>query len=504
MEYLLAHDVGTSGCKAALVTTTGHVVATDYITYPTRFPRPLWAEQDPQDWWNAVNQSTRRVMEVSGTKPDQILSLSFSTQMVNAIPVNARGEPLMPCISWLDGRAGSEAQAVMRRLGGPGVFAALVGVALTGKDLLPKYMWLKRSEPDIYRKASAVVDCSSYLLQRSTGRLVYEWSTASVTGLFNLKTKVWDTTFIRFFGLDPSKFPELVKSTERIGRLTAEAAASLGLLEGTPVFGGAGDVMTAAVGSGSVCEGDGYLSLGTSGWAAITTKRRVTGKRGIVSIQSADPEKLMLVAETETVGACLKWAAKELYGADPNSSILAEIDQEVADVEPGAGGLIFSPWMYGERCPVADEAVRASFINLGANHSRQQMARAIYEGVAYNLRWILESISDLYAFKPDPLRVVGGGARGLPWLYIISDVCSRTLESIPNPQEATAVGAALLAAVGLGIYPTIEAVKPVIPVNQVIHPDPGGLPVYDRMFTAYRQVYRSLKNLYRHLNQNTE
>jgi len=504
MGYLLAHDVGTSGDKAALVTTDGRVVATEHEPYPTRYPRPLWAEQDPQDWWRAVAVTTRRLLETSGVKPAEILGLAFSTQMVNALPVDAQCQPLMPCISWLDGRAGKEAQIVMRKVGGPAIFAMLVGVAMTGKDLLPKYLWLKRNQPDVYNKAAAIVDASSYLLYQATGRLVYEWSTASVTGLFDLKKKVWDTTLIRFFGLDPSKFPTLVQSHERVGGLTPQAAAALGLLEGTPVFGGAGDAMTAAVGSGAVKEGEGHLCLGTSGFVGILTSKRVVGKRGIVTIQSADPDKLLLIAETETAGACLKWAAKELYGAEPDSAAYQLLDREVAGTAPGAGSLIFTPWMYGERCPVADESVRAAFINLGANHTRAQMTRAIYEGVAYNVRWILESIDELYRFRPDPLRVIGGGAQGLPWLRIVADVTGRTLESAPNPHHASAVGAALIAAVGLGLYPSLEATKSLVPAGHVVAPDAAPRATYDELYVAYRQVYRSLRDLYHTLNRSKE
>lgn len=504
MDYLLAHDVGTGEHKAALVTAHGRVVATAYEPYTTHYPHPLWAEQDPEDWWRAVASTTQRVLQVSGARPGEILGLSFSTSITNVIPLDAQARPLRPCIFWLDGRAGEEARMVMRKLGGSTIFAMIAGTAITGKDFLAKYLWLKRHEPDIYAQAMAIVDMSSYLLYRATGRLVYEWSAASATGVFNLKTKVWDMAAMRLFGCDPSKFPDLIRPSERVGGLKPEAAAELGLLAGTPVFGGAGDVMTAAVGAGAVREGDGYLYLGSSGFFGIITSRQVTGKRGIVTIQSADPNKLLLLAETETVGACLKWAAKELYGAEASASIYQRMDGDVAGAAPGAGGLIFTPWMYGERCPVADESVRAAFINLGTNHTRPQMTRAIYEGVAYNVRWMLESVADLYGFRPDPLRVIGGGAKGLPWLQTIADVTGRTLESAPNPQEAAAVGAAFIAAVGLGIYPSLEAIKSLMPAGHVVKPDPAPRATYDELYAAYRQVYRSLRGLYRTLNRPKE
>ncbi len=501
MPAILAYDVGTSGCKAAVVTTEGKLLSTAYLTYPTYYPQPLWAEQDPADWWQAVIDSTHQVMQASHVEPADILGMCFSTQMVNAIPVDAQGEPLGACISWLDGRAWEEAKMVMGKLGGPTIFGALIGTAITGKDLLPKYLWMKRHDPDRYNQAAAIVDASSYLLARATGLLVYEWTAASVTGMFHLKKKTWDTSLMRFLGLDREKFPDLVQSAEQVGGLTTRAAGELGLLQGTPVFGGAGDAMSAALGSGACCEGEAHLCLGTSGFVGLVTARKVSGRRGLVSLQSADPQKLLLIGEMETAGACLKWAARQLYDSEPDAAALSRMDADVNQVEPGAGSLLFTPWMYGERCPVPDESLRAAFINLGANHTREQMARAVYEGVAYNLRWIMELIQKNYGFPCEPLRVLGGGARGLPWLRIISDVSGRTLEAVANPHVASVIGAAMIAAVGLKLVPTFEDIKTMVPVEHVIDPDGSLRPAYDRMYNAYRQVYNSLRGLYHDLNR---
>jgi xylulokinase len=501
MQYLLGHDVGTSGDKAVLITTDGQLVASDVEPYPTHYPKPLHAEQDPDEMWRAVGATTKRLLDQTGIQPKDVLALSFSSQMVNAILLDHEAQPLRPAISWLDGRAVEEADMVMRKLGGPKIFALLVGVAITGKDLLPKYLWLERNEPDLYTKASHIVDVSGYLLYRATGRMVYERSTASVTGFLNLKNKTWDTTLMRFFGINKAKFPELVSSHERVGGLTKEASSTLNLLEGTPVIAGAGDAMAVAVGSGAVLEGEGHLCLGTSGFVGIVTSKRKTGKQGIATIQSADLGKLLLIGETETCGECLKWAARELYQMEPGPQAYAYMDQIVAGTEPGSGGLIFAPWMYGERSPVADECVRASFINLGANHSRVQMTRAIYEGVAYNLTWILETLEKRFGFRPNPIRVLGGGAKGLPWLQMISDISGRTLETVPYPRETAAVGAALLAAVGMGIYPSIEALKDVVPTGEIVEPAPDPPQVYNELYQAFKLVYPSLSKIYHTLNE---
>ena len=501
MQYLLGHDVGTSGNKAVLITTDGQVVASDVEPYPTHYPKPLHAEQDPEDMWRAVGVTTRRLLDKTGFQPKDILAIAFSSQMVNAILLDRQAKPLRPAISWLDGRAVEEADMVMRKLGGAKIFALLVGVAITGKDLLPKYLWLKRNEPDLYDEAATIVDVSGYILHRATGNLVYERSTASVTGFLNLKDKTWNTTLMRFLGVDKAKFPELVSSHERVGGLTKEASSATGLLEGTPVIAGAGDAMAVAVGSGAVLEGEGHLCLGTSGFVGIVTSKRKTGRQGIATIQSADLGKLLLIGETETCGACLKWAARQLYQVEPGPTAYAHMDEIVAETEPGSGGLIFAPWMYGERSPVADECVRASFINLGANHSRAQMTRAIYEGVAYNLNWILESIEKRFGLRPDPIRVIGGGAKGLPWLRIISDITGRTLETVPYPRETAAVGAALLGAVGMGIYPSIEALKQVVPTGQIIEPAPDPPQIYSELYEAFKRIYPSLRRVYHMLNE---
>ncbi len=500
MGYLLAYDVGTSRTKAVLVSEDGRVLASAHEAYPTYYPGPLQAEQEPEDWWRAMARTARAVLEQGRARPDEILAVACSSQMVNLIPVDAEMHPLHRCISWLDGRAGPEAKWVMGRLGGPAIFAALLGTAITGKDLIPKYLWLKRHEPETYRRAAAFLDASGYLLHRATGRLVYEWSVAFTTGLFNLKSKTWDTTVMRYLGLDAAKFPELIPSCDAVGGLTREAAADLGLREGTPVIAGAGDGHCTAVGSGAVAEGDGHLCLGTSGYVAITTKRRFGGKRGIVTTQSADRDKFLMIGETETCGACLNWAARELYQAEPDSATLQAMDRVVEAAAPGSGGLLFAPWMYGERSPVPDERARAGFINLGANHSRAQMTRAIYEGTAFNLAWILESYDDLYRLHPDPIRIVGGGASGKPWVQILSDVSGRTIEIVAHREVAGALGAALIAGVGIGLFPTIEATKARVNVETVVRPNPELQARYSSLYRAFREIYPSLRRLYRTLN----
>ncbi len=504
-RYIISHDVGTGGSKAVLVESTGRILGSAFEGYEVAYPRSNWAEQQPDDWWRAVTVSTRRLLAESDVRPAEILCMTFSTQMLGVVPVDAQGQPLRPGIIWLDARAGKQARQIMRKILGPKVFAMIVGAEATGKDVLPKLLWLKENEPQLFVETAKFLDVNSYLIYRSTGNMISDWSAASATGLFDLKKKRWSDFLIRFFGLPREKFPHLRRSTDEAGRLTSQSAQEFGLLEGTPVICGAGDVLAAAVGSGAVGEGEGHIYLGTSGWVGVVMEKAYTGKSGIASIQSADPGKCFLLAESETAGACLQWIADQLYRQEQQDQSIENIfrlmDETVAQVEAGSNYLIFTPWMYGERAPVADIYVRSSFINLSANHKREHMLRAVYEGVAYNLRWMLELMRDKFGYSQDTIRAIGGGARGDIWLQIIADVIGKRVERVANPQEAGAVGAALIAGIGLGIYDAFPALKEIIQVDRAFEPDPSNIETYDRLYAAYKEVYSSLKGVYRGINE---
>jgi xylulokinase len=224
-----------------------------------------------------------------------------------------------------------------------------------------------------------------------------------------------------------------------------------------------------------------------------------------VAIQSADPDKAMLLAEMETAGACLKWIADQFYHheqEDPNiPNVYALMDRDVERIPPGADFLVCTPWMYGERSPVSDTWVRSTFFNLSADHTREHILRAVYEGVAYNLRWMVEIVEKHYGFPLPVLRVIGGGARGVPWMQIIADVSGRRVETVAQPQEAGAVGAALTAAVGLGLYPDFEALKGIVRVEREFEPQPSNAETYDHLYGAYKRIYSSLRSLYREVNE---
>lgn len=503
-QYIVAHDVGTSGNKAVLVDTSGRVCATALAAYPVHYPCADRAEQDPADWWRAVSSTTKQVVEQARVNPADVAAMVHTTQMLGVVPMSKDGSHLREAIIWLDSRAPDQAKRMMARFLGPRVFAAVAGAELSGKDALPKLLWLKENEPELYRKMDCFLDVNGYLTYRATGKMVCEWSCASAIG-FDLKKKDWLKGVIRYLGVDTDKFPPLIRSIDLVGPMTAAAAAECGLLAGTPVYGGGGDVIGAAVGAGAVGEGEGHVYLGTSGWVAVTTARTPTGSGGIATLQAADPGKSLLIAEMETAGACLRWIADQFYKAeqaDPSvPNVFALMDRKVSTIPPGSNYVVCTPWLYGERSPVSDTFVRTTFFNISADHTREHMLRAVYEGVAYNIRWMIDIIEKKYGFPLPVLRVVGGGARGAPWMQIIADVTGRRVETVANTQEAGAVGAALTAAIGLGIYPDFGALKQVVPLEKSFEPEPRNAKTYDLLFGAYQRLYYSLKSLYRDVNQ---
>lgn len=502
--YIVAHDVGTSGNKAVLVDTEGRVRGKCFEPYATYYPRPGWGEQEPGDWWRAVSTTTRLLLERTGVSPRDVVCITYAGQLLGIVPMDAKNGHLRRAIIWLDCRAGGQAQRVMRKFLGPRVFALVAGTVVGGKDGIPKLLWLKSEEPETYHKMCCFLDVTGYLLYRSTGNMVMEWTGASAFGL-DLKKKTWLEGIFRYVGLDPHKFPPLVRSIDRAGELTHEAAGECGLLQGTPVIAGGGDGPCAAVGAGAVSEGEGHVYLGTSGWVGVVTQRTPRGKCGAAVIQSADPGKTYLFAETEAAGGCIQWIADQFYKAEQRDpqipNVYALMDERISTVPPGSDYLLFTPWMYGERSPVNDCYVRATFLNLSAEHTREDMLRAVYEGVAYNIRWIVEIVDKEFGFPLSCLRVIGGGAKGKPWMQVLADITGRRIETVCDPQEAGAVGAALVGAVGMGIYPDFESLRGVIRVDSVYEPEPTNSETYDRLFHHYKDVYAKLRGLYRKMNK---
>jgi len=498
-QYVIAHDVGTSSVKSALVSQGGEIVTYATSSYGFNYPRPGWVEQDPEDYWKGAVRNTRSILEDSRLDPNRIMGMVFSTQAMGIIPMDKDDRILMHNISWVDGRAEDQAQWLMSLLGGKKIFEKLIGVEITGKDVIPKLRWIKQNLPDLYKQTETILDVNGYLKFRATGKKVFEWSGACSYG-FNLKKKDWERLLFKVSGFDINKLPPLVRSTDVVGTLSNEAAEEMGLTRSVKVFGGCDDTQSAAAGSGSTGEGDAHIYLGTSAWVGITTGKNLKHKNGAVVLQSADAQKNLLVGITESAGANLDWMIEKFYKLEKNdpaiSNIYTFIDKETAGIPPGSDHLIFTPWLLGERCPVSTTTTRGTVFNLGQEHTRGHFVKALLEGVGYNLRWIFENYRRDFGFDPEVIRAIGGGSVNESWMQGIANIIGKTVDTINRPTMAGALGAASCAFVGSGHFSSFHQINQFIEVKKSFRPDPSLEELYTKLFHSYKDVYRGLKKAY--------
>ena len=498
-KYVIAHDVGTSSIKTALISEKGEVISNATSPYGFSYPKPGWVEQDPEDYWSGSIRNTRQILKESRVDPGNITGIVFSTQAMGIIPLDADDRPLRHNISWVDGRAEEQAKWLMRLLGGRKLFTKIIGVEVTGKDVIPKLRWLKQNEPEIYRRTSTILDVNGYLKFRATGRKVFEWSGACTYG-FDLKKKDWERLLFRVAGFEIKKLPPLVRSTDVVGTLTDEAATALGLPATVPVYGGCDDTQSAAVGSGSTREGEAHIYLGSSAWAGITTARNLKHRNGAAVLQSADAAMNLVVGITESAGSNLDWMIEKFYRFEKDDpaieDIYAFIDKETAGIPPGSDHLIFTPWLLGERCPVATTTTRGTVFNLGLEHSRGHVVKALLEGVAFNLRWIFENYRRDFGFNPPAIRAIGGGSVNEKWMQGIADITGIPVETITQPTMAGTLGAAACAFVGSGAFKDFNEINQIIEVKRRFIPDPSQKELYRKLFQSYKNVYKGLKKAY--------
>lgn len=505
--FVVGHDVGTGGCKTVLATTDGRLVAKCFKPYPIYHPRAGWAEQEPRHWWNAAASATSELIEANGIEPDRVAGVGFAGQMLGVIPVTGSGKPLRRAIIWLDSRADQQASGFIRRMGGRRATLLLAGACPSGKDVVCKLAWLRENEPEVYEDTRSFLDATGYLVMRATGKMVMDHTGAGGTGIINKRSRDWSPLFARLLGIELSKLPHVMSSIGIAGPLVPEAAEEMGLGAGTPVIAGMADIPAAATGSGALEDGDAHINIGTSSWLCLSVSKTVNlGRYGIAGVVSSDPEMYIMIGESETAGACLEWFADQFATPEERErcggggDIFQILDEVVDGVEVGSGRLIFTPWMFGERAPVTDTALRASFINLSLEHGRDHLLRAVYEGVAYNLRWLLDAAGEA-GFPCDPLRAIGGGARSDTWLQMISDVTRRRVEAVENPQEAGAMGSALAVLVATGHIGSYKDIKKLVRVRRSFEPREDRCAVYDELYRVFRCIYPRLSGICSRLNR---
>ena len=500
-KYILAHDAGTGGDKAVLTDLEGRIVESAYQPYEVYYPRPDWAEQDPEELWAAVAETTRLVLEKSGIDPADVAGVGVSAQMFNLLPVDEACRPVTRMLSWLDVRSVEQAD----RIAGDEMRAFLYDHTAnvpTAKDIIPKILWLRDKRPDLWDRTRWLLDCKEYILFKLTGEVGIDWHGASVFFLFDPHKKVWDEEVCARLGIPVEKLPPAFPSTHVLGEVTPEAAAATGLRAGTPVVICAGDVAVAQSGSGANREGRAHLCIGTATWVGVSsTTLRNDPVKPFWALNHIDPYKWVIAGEMETGGGALQWYRNLLGGEEARQaeargiSTYQVLDELGASAPPGSDDLVFTPWLSGERAPVLDHYARGAFLGMSLGHTRAHLTRAVMEGVAYHVRWIIEAMENV-GFDIGDLQAIGGGNASPLWTQIIADITGRTLRIVEHPLEAGAMGAALAVAVGLGIYPDMDAVDDLIKVRRIVEPQEANQAVYERMYLMFRDFYTALAPIY--------
>ena len=519
-QYVLAVDLGTSGCKAALVSVHGKVLAWEFESVETLLFPNGGAEQDPQAWWDAFLRVAKRLIAQGLVPASEIIAICCSTQGECTIPVDAEGRPLMNAILWMDARGREHLREVT---GGPIMVAGfhplrlwrwirLTGGApsLSGKDPAAHMLYIKHRHPDIYRRTYKFLAALDYLNLRLSGRFVATYDsilTSWVTDNRDPSNVVYSEALLRSSGIAPEKFPEIVKCSDVIGTLRPDVARELGLRADMAVVAGSIDNAAAAVGSGAVRDYAAYLYIGTSSWLAAHVPFKKTDViSSLASVPCAIPGRYLLIAQQTTAGGNLTFLRdKILYHKDEllqaeNVPDVYKIMDRIAERTPaGSHGVLYTPWIYGERAPAEDATVRAAIYNLSLENSREDIIRAVLEGVAFNSRWLLRPFEKFLGRSLDCINMVGGGAASNIWCQIFADVLNRPVRQVRDPIQANVRGAAFIAAVGLGII-SYDDVPERTEYQREYQPTAAHRDIYDTCFREFVNIYRQNKAIYRRLN----
>lgn len=490
MSYLLAHDLGTSGDKAVLYRLDGVFVAEHTTAYDSRYPFDRAVEQDPRDWWRAFCTSTRALLNSQGLKGSDIAGVSFSAQMNACLPVDDKGQPLRPAMIWADQRAAQQAQQLIQACGRQTLYR-LTGQPLSASHAICKMAWFKEHERDLYDKTAKFLQAKDYVAFHLTGQMQSDPSDASHLGCYDIQALTWLPDVLEEAGIDPAKMPTIIPSTAVAGRVGAEAARACGLQQGTPVIVGGGDGPCATAGAGIYAPGQAYVSLGTSAWAAALSEQPVLDQHMIgFNLMHLDGKHRMSLGAVQSAGLALHWALQLLQEEGQLDASYAALEDLISGVPAGCEGLTFLPYLLGERSPWWNPHAKGCFIGLSTRHGKGHLLRAVMEGVGYNLRILLDN---LRAHNPyEQLRLIGGGARNACWLKLLSDLWQQPLQVASVLSGASSTGAALCAAIGIGLVPDFSRAAAINPVASQLSPDPALAGLYAEGLERFIALYHAL------------
>lgn len=527
--YVIAYDVGTTGLKTCLfeIDDTIKPVANSYAGYNLYLVENGGAEQDGDEWWGAMCSTTKELFTKCDIKPEQIAGISFCSQMQGCVLVDKDGNAVRRPMSYMDQRAKEELKKYMAhgiQIAGANLVPLIKSLIVTGavscsvKDPVYKYKWVENHEPENFKRTYKWLDVKDFLIAKCTGKFTMTQDSAFATLLYDTRKgkEGWSNTVAGIFDVNMNHLPPIIKSTDNVGGVTAKAAEQLGLKEGTPVFGGGGDASLIGVGAGAGSLGDTHIYSGTSGWViTVVDKQLVDTSAMIAATVGADPNSFNYFAEMETAGKCLEWVRDHLCldeigmfiekkniteGTETEYTSLYDYMSEVIDKVPaGSNGVIFTPWLHGNRCPFEDPNSAGIFFNINIDTGKSEMLRAVIEGVCFHQRWMLEQQSKKIKTS-DTIRFVGGGALSKVTCQILADVTGRTIETVNRPQDVGSVGAAAVIGIGLGVIKDIKDVKKFVPAVKTYKPNKANKAVYDKNFEVFKTLYKNNKDAFKALN----
>jgi xylulokinase len=521
--HVLAVDLGTGGPKVAVLASTGRILAHAFQAVGIELTDDGGAEQSPQAWWDAIVTSAGRALAESGVAPEDIVGIGCTAQWSGTVPVDEAGSAIGPAISWMDSRGARAVRETVRGTVNVQGYSApklarwvrrTGGIpSLSGKDPVGHIHFLREQRPDVYAATAVFLEPVDYLNLRLTGlarashdSITLHW----VTDNRDIDAIAYDDALIGLAGLDRATLPDLVPTGSVVGGLAPAAAGELGLLPGTPVIAGMGDLHSAAVGSGAVADFDGHLYIGTSSWVSCHVPfKKTDALTNIASIPSGIPGRYLVADEHETGGACLTWLRDNvLFPADalaagapagPPDNVFGLLNDVASSVPVGSHGVLFTPWLNGERSPVDDHTIRGGFHNLSLSSTRADMVRAVFEGVALNSAWLLEAVEKYCKRSFPSLAFVGGGANSDLWSQIHADATGRTIRQIEDPVLANVRGAGLLTLLALG-YLGLDDIPGTVTVKATYEPDPAAAQTYAALLKEFVNLYEKTKAIHKRLN----
>lgn len=499
--FVLAHDLGTTGNKASLYDGQGKICASAFHGYATEYPSVNWAEQNPEDWWSAVCRSTQQLLASARVQPRDIACIVFSGQMMGAVAVDRAGRPLRKAIIWADMRAVDEGRWMTKRVGAEMVYR-LTGHRAGASYSGAKILWVRAHEPEVFARVHKFLQAKDFIVARLTGQFVTDYSDASGTNLYDLRAKQWSAQILEAVELDHALLPELHSSTDVVGHVGRDVADEAGLAPGTPVVMGGGDGSCAAVGAGVVREGSAYNYLGASSWIGLATREPILdATMRTFTFAHLVPDMFSPTGTMQAAGASYQWLRDTLCPQEQQAAAQLKLSAyEMMNLlaeqsPPGANGLVYLPYLMGERSPRWNLNARGAFVGLTVQHTRADIIRATLEGITFNLKVILEAFEDQGAHV-EAMRVIGGGARSRLWRQIMADIYGKPVMRPALLEEATSLGAALAGGIGVELFKDFSLAEELTPIVDTTLPNPTVQPVYDRLYQVFNQAYAAMVPVY--------